>query len=247
MRGEVAMRQTAVLLAVLTSLPVSDIVAQTAERHSLPAANWPQEFTQGSTRRPSLESRIASGIGGALLGAGLGFFASQVVQGDWQEGTEGQPINRSLWSVIGGSVGFAVGVRFPLGGRGGVSTDRLPMGREHLGPSALRGRETDNAYQAVALLRPEWLQIRGSQSLAPGIDPVVVSGTSRAVRVSGSTPLTSEVGKIQVYVDDVNIGGIEALRSIEVSNISDIYFFDAAEATLRWGTGNPHGAILIIT
>ena len=66
-------------------------------------------------------------------------------------------------------------------------------------------------------------------------------------RASGSTPLISESGTIQVYVDGVRMGSIGALSSISVQTIRDMYFFDAAAATIRWGEGNPHGAILVIT
>ena len=35
---------------------------------------------------PSLQNRILSGIAAAVLGAGIGYFASQVATGDWEEG-----------------------------------------------------------------------------------------------------------------------------------------------------------------
>jgi len=243
------MRRTALgLVAVLVSFPVTQVAAQAPERDSLVPLNWPQELPQEIGSRPSTVSRIATGIGGALLGAGLGFFASQVVQGDWQDDAAQRPINRSLWTVIGGSVGLTFGVRFPLSGGGqGLSRGGLPTGRAHLGASELSGLGIDHALQAVESLRPEWLLIRGNRSLTASVDPVAVDGTGGGVRATGSTPLINESGTIQVYIDGVRAGGIGALGSVSLLRIRDIYFFDAAAATVRWGSGNPHGAILVIT
>jgi hypothetical protein len=140
-------------------------------------------------------------------------------------------------------VGFGVAFSFPISFKGSRGAGGLPSGRDHIGAAEIIAFGATNAYEAVTLMRPEWTLIRGVQSLAQGLDPVEVAG--RGEIVSG-TPLPSEASMIQVYVDDLNIGGIEELRSIEVSLIRDIYFFDAVKATARWGGRNPHGAILIV-
>lgn len=243
------MRPTALgLLALLAWFPLAEAGAQTTELDSLAAPGWTQVPLQDEGRGPSLLARVTTGVGGAILGAGLGFFVSQIVQGDWDETRSGQPIDRSLWAAVGGSMGFAVGLRFPvLRGQGALGRPGLPTGRDHLGADELQGLGIDNVYDAVSALRPEWLRIRGARSLAAGLDPVRVEGTGAGVQVSGSTPLISEVGTIQVYVDGVSFGGLETLNSINMLTVRDLYFLDAAEATLRWGEGNPHGAILVIT
>ncbi|HKJ02793.1 MAG TPA: hypothetical protein VJ997_10070 [Longimicrobiales bacterium] len=237
------MRRTLVTLAtIVVSLPATAAVAQTPQR-GIPPASRSAEVGGG----PSTLARIASGIGGALLGAGLGFFASQIVRGDWQEDGGTYPIDRTLWTVVGASVGLAAGVGFPVGGRGGVPSLRLPSGRDHLGTQELDALGLVDAYHAVSALRPEWLIIRGSRSLAAGTDPVSVGGSGGATTVTGSTPLISEVGTIQVYVNNVNVGGLEELKSIQASEVQHMYFFDTGAATLRWGGSHPHGAILIVT
>ena len=133
----------------------------------------------------------------------------------------------------------------------------LPRGRQHIAAPALEGIGISNAYEAVQSLRPEWLVIRGARSLAAGTDPIRVDGTGAGVQITGSTPLISEAATIcrpnceprawKVYVNGVNVGGIAALSTINVLTVRDMYFFDAAAATMRWGEGNPHGAILVIT
>lgn len=232
---------TAALVTLTTVAPVRPLAAQVAP-DSLPPAEWAE-----ADRGPSLTARIASGVGGALLGAGLGFFASQVRQGDWQEATDGSKVNRGLWAALGGGVGFSFGVKFPVGGRGGTSRAGFPTGRNHITFAEMEGRGFNNAYNAVTLMRPDWLQVRGNRSLAASIDPVVVDGTGSGTVVSGSAPLIDESLTIQVYQDEVRRGGLETLRSIDASIIRDIYYFDTARATARWGGGNPHGAILVIT
>ena len=238
------MRYSALVLCIiLAAIPVASLTAQTASQPSFSPPSWPQEISEEASTGPGLWSRIGSALGGAVLGAGLGFMASQLVQGDWDDQAGRHQIDRSRWATIGGSVGFGVAFSFPLSFKGSHSPGGLPSGRYHIGAAELLAFGVTNAYEAVTLLRPEWTLIRGAQSLAQGLDPVEIGG--RGEIVSG-TPLPSEASTIQVYVDDLNIGGIEELRSVEVGLIRDIYYFDAVKATARWGGRNAHGAILVI-
>jgi hypothetical protein len=86
----------------------------------------------------------------------------------------------------------------------------------------IRANHATNAYELVQTLRPTWLQKRGAQSVY----------------------LSSEIA---VYHDEIRMGGPEALRSIPVSEIARVEYFDASSATQRWGTGHPHGAIRVVT
>jgi hypothetical protein len=85
--------------------------------------------------------------------------------------------------------------------------------------------QTNNATNALDLvrsLRPSWLQKRGQQSI-------------------------NFEGDIVVYFDHIRFGGPEALRSIPISGLARIEYFDAAAATQRWGTGHTHGVIAVFT
>lgn len=88
--------------------------------------------------------------------------------------------------------------------------------------------QTD-AYDLVRTLRPAWLRKRG--------------GGSASTLSAGATADTD----IAVVMDNVQMGGPEALRQIPLSAIRWMEFVDAMTATQRWGTGYPYGAIVVHT
>jgi hypothetical protein len=86
----------------------------------------------------------------------------------------------------------------------------------------LRSRGFANLYEAVETLRSNWLRTRGQDSF--------------------STPT-----EIQVYMDNVRLGGVGALRQISPSTVTYIQWYNANEATARWGIGHGAGAIYVST
>jgi hypothetical protein len=178
------------------------------------------------TGAPGWTNRLLTGLGGAALGAGMAFFASQVNQSDWEEIPGQREANRGLWSALGGSVGFAVGFSFPLTGRD-APRDLLkaPGGRAVISYYEIQDVSVDNAWDIVRLLRPEWLNARPPDNL-------------------GATDFETTT----VYIDDFRYGDtVDWLRNIHVSTIETIRFVSPAQATARWGTGNVMGVIQVIT
>lgn len=82
--------------------------------------------------------------------------------------------------------------------------------------------QTD-AYRVVESLRANWLLERGGDSL---IGPPT---------------------KVQVYLDDTRMGGVEALRSINTAIVNYIQYFDGTAASARWGLGHGQGVIYVST
>lgn len=80
-----------------------------------------------------------------------------------------------------------------------------------------------DAYDLLRGLRPAWFSSRG-----------VVSGDVSA-------------GGIVVYVDGIKQSGFEDLKSLAVERIKEARFYNASDATTRFGTGHPSGAIEITT
>lgn len=90
------------------------------------------------------------------------------------------------------------------------------------------------AYDLIRALRPNWLQPRGVQSL--GSPAETQPGVRQATRGPAS---------VVVYIDGVRMGGPDALRQIVAANVREARFLGATEASTRFGTDHPAGAILI--
>lgn len=82
-----------------------------------------------------------------------------------------------------------------------------------------------SAYEAVRRYRPNWLRTRSSATFGSG-------GAEQAARV---------------VVDGVPMGEVEDLRALNVSEIEQLEYVGAGDATTRFGTGYVGGAILVQT
>lgn len=85
--------------------------------------------------------------------------------------------------------------------------------------------ETDalNAYQAIVVLRPNWLHDRGATSI-----------------------LNPESGLPHLYVDGSAVGALDELLMIQVTDIQEVRFWRPGEAAARFGMGHPRGIIEVI-
>lgn len=177
-----------------------------------------------AVQRPSsIAGRVLTALGAGAIGAGIGYFASQVVRGDWED-TGG--VDRPAWAAVGGSLGFALGFSFPIAGRGARPdpSRSLPGGRFVIEEADFRSTGAKTAREIVEVVRPEWLRIRGTHVLGEDGDDET----------------------IQVYLDNVHLGGLRFLSDIPAQTVHAIHFLDAAAATLRYGAGHSHGVILVI-
>lgn len=104
-------------------------------------------------------------------------------------------------------------------GGGGEGGDRDVLTQEELATISV-----SNAYEAVERLRPRWLQIRTTRSLAGGPTEIVV------------------------YMNRGYLGGPEVLRQFTTNTIERMRYLDAAQATatlLGLGSRRVEGAIII--
>ena len=81
-----------------------------------------------------------------------------------------------------------------------------------------------NAYDVVTQLRRGWLVSRGPTSVS---DPRPAYPT--------------------VYMDGVEVGELDFLRSIAASDVAEIEFLSTQESNLRYGSGHFGGIILVTT
>lgn len=80
-----------------------------------------------------------------------------------------------------------------------------------------------SAYQAIARLRPLWLQRRATLNSNP------------------------REGIVVAYVDGVRVGGPEQLERVQASSVTEIAYLNGPDATTRFGMGHSGGAILVRT
>lgn len=180
---------------------------------------------QGSDIGPGWKARIFTAVGGALVGAGIGFFASQVATSDWDEEGSRQRIDRSAWAAVGGASGFVLGFTVPIPGQAPGPRTPLPgSDRFIITGEQIREASLGNAMEAVRFFHPEWLQQQRPDSFAD------------------YTP-----DNIQVYLDNVRLEGITDLAGISAIVIKSIRFLNTQQATVRWGAGHRFGAIQILT
>lgn len=85
----------------------------------------------------------------------------------------------------------------------------------------IEANNSATAYQVVESLRPNWLRVRGK---------------------NGYT-----LGAIQVYVDNLRVGGTGVLHQLASSSVYSIRWYDGITASGRWGLDHGNGVIYVLT
>lgn len=96
--------------------------------------------------------------------------------------------------------------------------------------SELAESGAQNLYQAVQILRPQWLRAR----------PRTTMGASSSRTGGGST-----ADATVVYLDQTRYGGLSSMQQLTLGGVQEMRFYDGVEATNRFGTGHTAGAIVI--
>lgn len=86
----------------------------------------------------------------------------------------------------------------------------------------LRGTTATNLHEAIAQLRPRFLQQRGK-----------------------TTGQNVEASTVVVYIDGSRAGGVQELRSIHPSEVREVRYLDGPQASARFGDRHGGGAILV--
>jgi hypothetical protein len=84
----------------------------------------------------------------------------------------------------------------------------------------LAATNSDNLYDAIDKLRPEWLTSRGPTSAT---DP---------------TP-----SQPSVFMNGQRLGRLDSLRQLRLLDVSQVRYWAAGEASARFGMGHPRGVI----
>lgn len=91
----------------------------------------------------------------------------------------------------------------------------------------LRDARETNLYDVVLRLRPDWLRSRGPTSFNAG---------------------TSSQGSdaVNLYQDLQRLGTVDMLKSMSISSATSLRYYSASDAQMRFGVGNPNGAVQLI-
>jgi hypothetical protein len=118
---------------------------------------------------------------------------------------------------------LALGLAMTLGGcaSGGAARPRSGAG-VILTREQLAGANSDNLYDAIVKLRPEWLTSRGPTS------------------VTDATPTA-----VDVYMNGSMLGKADYLREVGLLDVTEVRYWDAGQASARFGMGHPRGVIEI--
>lgn len=103
----------------------------------------------------------------------------------------------------------------------------------------------NDAYDAVATLRPFFLRYRGTTSLHPD---TLCTTVGNSTNCKAAIPaLENDTGYPRVYLNHQFYGPIASLRGIDAGGIVEIHYYNLQEAQYRFGLGNPNGAIEVVT
>lgn len=198
-------------------------------------------------------STLGSGlrtVGGAVLGAWVGFVVAKAKLSDWNENSKSPAAIRQRNQItIGGAVAGAVignlafrnpcrtyrGAVAKTPGAPRVSAARRPITQEEITRSGVSG----SVYDLIYALRRQWLNDRGLQSMSE-MGHVVHDSAGKEVNIAGETQLV-------VYLDNMRLGTISELRGLPVAGVTGVVYYDPSEATFKWGTGHAHGAIQVLS
>jgi hypothetical protein len=117
----------------------------------------------------------------------------------------------------------AVAVAWTLTGcaRGAMPDGSAASNRKNvITQEQLAGTNTDNLYDAIVKIHPDWLTSRGPTS------------------VSNPTPTV-----VSVFINGTMLGKADYLREMRVLDVSEVRYWDVGQATARFGNGHPRGVI----
>jgi hypothetical protein len=232
---------------LLLLLPLSSAAAQEARPAPVadptaPAAIRPDTLPRSLAKRGA--PGVASVVGGIIVGGWVGYVAAQVDHSDWAKSSNSELRGERVGWVAAGAVAGAVAVWLVpgLASRQPAVRPTLATPASHfvLTEAELRASHSLTALEVIQLLRSDWLVLRGTRSWreTPGGN---VTGMRERLVVAPGDPT------IIVYVDGLRLGGVPNLAEIQLESVTRIEFLDASAASVRFGGGHAHGAILVST
>ena len=105
----------------------------------------------------------------------------------------------------------------------------------------IQAARATSVYDLIESLRPQWLRMTERQTIrTQSVDIADPRGRRGTVTLQ-----TMDEPEIIVYVNNTKAGTVETLRDLPVTNVSSVELVSPATATMRWGSGHTHGAIVV--
>ncbi len=105
-----------------------------------------------------------------------------------------------------------------------VPSSRAVRDRARVTEEELMATHATTLYDALQQIRPEFLRTRGISSIQ---------------NPKADIP--------RVFVDNVEMGDVEFLKTLNIADVAEVQHLSAEQATTRWGTGYVGGALLVLT
>lgn len=195
-------------------------------------------------------STLGAGLrttGGAALGAWVGFVVAKVKLSDWNADAHTPAAIRQRNQItLGGAVVGALAANLAFRHPCRVSRDkmyagapRVPNGRRDITAEEIqKSGITGSAYDLVYALRRQWLNVRVQS---------VTEAPRYTTDENGGEHLIQGEPQLVVYLDNMRMGTISQLRTLPISGIIGVRFYDPSQATFKWGAGHAQGAIQVLS
>lgn len=96
-----------------------------------------------------------------------------------------------------------------------------------------------SVHDLVHALRKSWLNV---QHTSVRETPTITPQGRREALITPAGDAT-----LLVYLDNIKVGAIEELRSMNLAGVVEVRYLNPAQAMRRWGSGHEHGAIEVMT
>ena len=111
----------------------------------------------------------------------------------------------------------------------------------------LQGAKSDNLYDAIKKLRPEFINGRTDMTYVPpgGAGPTSTSKASGYVGATDGVAILPGQAAVMVYMDGAKLNGVDDLKQMSAAGVREVRFLQGKDAVIRFGANHAGGAILI--
>lgn len=113
----------------------------------------------------------------------------------------------------------------------------------------LMGAGSQNVYEAIQHLRPDFLKTRGTSTMTTVNTAGSTRGSGGAATPEPGTGTAVPISRspLRAYENEVMLSSPDDLKKIDVKNVIEVRFVPGPEAGVRYGTNHSGGVIFVKT